>query len=176
MEQQRPATQDEREVLAFLAKDARQSIEALAAATGLSALKVGRIVARLEKRRAIWGYSVVADDDACERAHYYLLLKRSAEPIDDRLMAGLTKAQLDALVPGQEVTVETVECVHGLFDVMVSLWAADLPTASRFRERFLQRFSQAFSEAIILETIVTLCRHGQENPFLAEKLDIFRPL
>ena len=71
---------DEQKVLEILQSNAKDSIDDIAKKCRLSRQKVWRIIKKLEKEKAIWGYAAIADDDSIGMKHYIMLFKRTTQP------------------------------------------------------------------------------------------------
>ncbi len=73
--------QDEKKVIEQLQRNSNESIDKIAKQCGFSRQKVWRIIKRLESNKTIWGYTAVPDKEKQGVRHYFLLIKRSNEPL-----------------------------------------------------------------------------------------------
>ncbi|MBU0496719.1 MAG: Lrp/AsnC family transcriptional regulator [Candidatus Thermoplasmatota archaeon] len=164
--------QDEKKIIAYLQRNAKESIDTIAKKCSFSRQKVWRIIKRLEKTKTIWGYHAVIDDDKVNRHSYIMLIKRSNEP-----MANSTDKIINQTMEkrGAEINVD-VECsklLHGIYDWFVCFTAPDIREAKKFSEIFNREYPNLISEIHILENIFTVKNSGVINPNITQLKDYF---
>jgi DNA-binding Lrp family transcriptional regulator len=163
---------DEKKVIAYLQKNAKESIDIIAKKCGFSRQKVWRIIKRLEKNKTIWGYHAVIDDEKINRHSYIMLIKRSNEP-----MSAATDKIIQQTIEkrGHEINVD-VECsrlLHGIYDWFICFTAPDIREAKRFSEMFNREYPNLINEIHILENIFTVKNSGVMNPNVTKLKEYF---
>ena len=163
---------DEKKVISYLQKNAKESIDVIAKKCGFSRQKVWRIIKRLEKNQTIWGYHAVIDDEKINRHSYIMLIKRSNEPLSiatDKIINQTIEKR------GAEINVD-VECskvLHGIYDWFICFTAPDIREAKKFSEMFNREYPKLINEIHILENIFTVKNSGVINPELPRLKEFF---
>jgi DNA-binding Lrp family transcriptional regulator len=154
---------DEEKILEDLKKNARGSIEQIASKHKFSRQKVWRIIKRLEKKKKIWGYYTVVDDEKLEKKRFFILIKRSTEPIDDAIPKII---DLTMYEKGMDIGVY-VECssyLHGRYDWVFVVTADNMKSVKRFSHLLTKEYHLWISEVHILEDIFAVKKCGIVNP------------
>jgi len=154
---------DEEKILAELKRNARGSIEDIAKKYTFSRQKVWRIIKRLEEKGKIWGYFTVVDDEKLQQERYFVLIKRSTEPIDDAIQKIIDLTMEDI---GETVGVE-VECssyLHGIYDWVFVVTAPDMKSVKRFSHLLTKEYNLWIAEIQILQDIFPVKKCGIANP------------
>ena len=163
---------DEKKVLRELQKNSKESIDKIAKKCGFSRQKVWRIIKRLEKNKTIWGYHAVIDDEKINMKSYVMLLKRTNEPIGDRI-DDIIKASIDEIGQIVSVNVQVNSYLHGIYDWMFCFTAEDIRQAKKFSEELNNRFSKYIQEIHIMEEIFPLKKCESINPNISKIKDYF---
>lgn len=164
--------QDEKKVIEQLQRNSNESIDKIAKQCGFSRQKVWRIIKRLESNKTIWGYTAVPDKEKQGVRHYFLLIRRSNEPISgavDELISGFKKSAAKNL----GVYVRTACVLHGSYDFILCFTAKDISVAKKFIEFINKRYSAIIRETILLEDIFSIKICGMLNPKLDELKDFY---
>ena len=154
---------DEEKILQDLKKNARGSIEQIAKKHNFSRQKVWRIIKRLEKKKKIWGYYTVVDDEKLEKKRFFILIKRSTEPIDDAIQKII---DLTMHEKGLDIGVY-VECssyLHGRYDWVFVVTADSMKSVKRFSHLLTKEYHLWIAEVHILEDIFPVKKCGIVNP------------
>jgi len=75
---------DEQKILDVLKTNANENTDIIAKKCRFSRQKVRRIIKKLEKNKAIWGYTAVCDDESYNLKHFTMLTKRTKYPLTKR--------------------------------------------------------------------------------------------
>jgi len=161
---------DECKVIEVLQKNANENIDTIAKKCGFSRQKVWRIIKKLEKEKIIWGYTAICDDETYGLKHFTLLVKRTPNPVDKKMINEILTTRLEDIVPDAVIRMENIEFIHGSYDGLFSFWTDSLITAKRFCERFNERFPSYVANFELLETIITVRRESVRNPKLKEQI------
>jgi DNA-binding Lrp family transcriptional regulator len=158
--------EDEKKILDILQGNAKASIDDIAKKCGFSRQKVWRIIKKLEEEKTIWGYTVVCEQERYNLKHFFMMMKRSTTPIDQKVMHEMLSTRLDDLVPESNIIMENIEYVHGSCDGIFSFYAPDLIAAKRFSDRFKEHFNEYVAEVELIEGIFFIRNQRLTNPNL----------
>ncbi len=164
--------QDETKVINILRTHAKESIDTIAKRCRFSPQKVSRIIAKLEREKRIWGYSVIVEDEYFELRHYYFLCKRTRTLLPQNLIDEVLNTRIDDLVPRSNIIIENIEYVNGPCDGVFSFWAKDVTTAKRFVEQMNVHFHQYITDCSLLESVYSVRRQGHRNPNIQQNLNL----
>jgi DNA-binding Lrp family transcriptional regulator len=146
-----------------LEQHSKDSIDEITKRCGFSRQKVWRIIKDLEKKKIIWGYTAITDEDPRDLKHYILLVKRNTFPFDESLKKEIIFEKLDAYAP-DSVKIENIFFTHGSFDVVLTFYAADLINAKKFIQIAFKKFEKYIGDYLLLETLVPVRKQGLKNP------------
>lgn len=163
--------EDEKKVIETLEKNAKENIETIAKKCGFSRQKVWRIIKKLEKQKAIWGYSTISDEELQGMKHFILIVKRSTIPIDVSMKKEMVLGKLDSFLPGL-VKVEHIYLTHGLYSGVFTFYAPDLMTAKRLVQSITNSIGQYFDELVLLETLFPIRKSGLKNPQIKQLVEL----
>lgn len=163
---------DEEKILDALKKNARGSIEDIANKYRFSRQKVWRIIKRLEEKKEIWGYYTVVDDEKLDRKRFFILIKRSTEPLDDAIQK-IIDLTLHAKGEKFGIEVESSSYIHGRYDWIFVITANDMKAVKRFTHLLIKEYQIWVSEVHILEDIFPLKKCGIVNPETSKLRDFF---
>ncbi len=162
---------DEKIVINEFRNNARDNIEDIAKKCGFSRQKVLRIIKRLEDEKKIWGYSAIINNEKFDLKRYFILIRRSTEPIDDAISKII---ELTLHKKGKEIGV-TIECssyIYGRYDWILIVTAKDIANVKRFSNILEQEYGNVISEVQIMEELFPVNKSGITNPNM-EKLKDF---
>jgi DNA-binding Lrp family transcriptional regulator len=146
-----------------LEQHSKDSIDEIAKSCGFSCQKVSRIIKNLEKNKIIWGYTAVTDERARNLKHFIALMKRTNIPLDAAVRKEVIFDKLDNY-PSGLVKIENIYLTHGISDWILTFYAPDIISAKRFVEHTIQRFNKYIQEYFLIETLVSIRKHGFKNP------------
>ncbi len=162
------------EVLHCLNEDPTRSAKDIASEIGTYRQKVWREKKKLEREKAIWGYTAVVDENKLNRVMYVLLGK--TKPINkafvDKLLAGSSDRQT-----GETYDVRLISSffVNGEFDWVFTFSASNHQEAKRYFEYIRKVYGDFLIEKpVLMDVSFSLWREGKLNPE-REKLYEFIP-
>jgi DNA-binding Lrp family transcriptional regulator len=154
---------DERKVIAVLQKNAKESIDSIAADCGFSRQKVWRIIKRLEKNKTIWGYHAVVDSDKIQMKRYLLLIRKTTEPVKE-LAEIIISRGIEKYAQEVGVYLEDSQYLHGMYDWEMCFSAKDIKQAKQFCETLNKVYHKYIKELFLLERIFPVKLCGLQNP------------
>jgi DNA-binding Lrp family transcriptional regulator len=158
---------DEQKVLEILQSNAKMNIDTIAKKCKFSRQKVWRIIKKVEKEKAIWGYSAILNDDSIEMEHYILLFKRTTKSVDKNMVNEIAFEKLEDVFQELHMRIENITYVHGKYDGVISFWTDDLISAKKFVNQFSIHMQGLIEEIELLETIFPIRRQTIKNPHIA---------
>jgi len=147
---------DELKVIDLLRREAGQGIDSIAKKCGFSRQKVWRIIKRLEENGTIRGYTAVIDSRKIEAERFVVLVKRTAEPLNKKLVDAIIGRKLEEEGEKLGVTVRESHSVNGEFAWMLSFTAPDLETAKKFCEAIHAIYYGHISSLQLLQVVFLL--------------------
>lgn len=164
---------DEKKVIRELQKDSNESIDKIAKKCGFSRQKVWRIVKRLEKERAIWGYTAIVDDAKLNVKKFLVLIKRVNIPITEEKLNKVINRELKKEAERIGATIDTSYYTHGCYDYFICITAPDIKQVKKFCETLNKLFKDYISELEVLEVIFPVQSGGIQNPDIKELKELF---
>jgi DNA-binding Lrp family transcriptional regulator len=155
---------DEKKILDELLINGKKSINDIADSLGFSRQKVWRIIKTLEKNKTIWGYTTIIDADKQGLKKYTLLIKRTMNPLDNKIGNLLTSGELSQLVPKLGVSIIDSKYVHGEFDWIITFTAKDIKQAKKMQETINSMYHNYIDRVTLLEELFVTRDHGILNP------------
>ena len=156
--------EDEKKVILEIQKNSKDSIDNIAKHCGFSRQKVWRIIKRLEKDRTIWGYTAIVDEDKRGLKDYIVLIKRTNQPLTEKLADTIVVRQLEDLVPHRDVKIENSFYVHGIYDWIITFSASDIRQAKKFCEIIQKIYQGYIKDLFLLENMFSVKKQGITNP------------
>jgi len=155
---------DETKILQELEKNANKSINEIAKKCGFSRQKVWRIIKRLEKDSTIWGYVTVVDHEKQDLNSYFVLIKRTNQPVNNELLESITKRKLEETAEKIGIAIESSYYVNGAYDWIINFTANDIRQAKKFCEGLNIIYEGYIKEVELLEEIFPIKRSSIINP------------
>jgi DNA-binding Lrp family transcriptional regulator len=162
---------DENKVINEFKNNARDNIEDIAKKCGFSRQKVLRIIKRLEKEKKIWGYSAIVNNEKFDLKRYFILIRRSTEPIDDAI-SKIIELTLHKKGKKIGIGIENSSYIYGRYDWILTVIAKDIANVKKFSNILEQEYRNVISEVHIMEELFPVTRSGITNPNM-EKLRDF---
>jgi len=156
--------EDERKILTELQKNCNESIDTIAKHCGFSRQKVWRTINQLEKSHMIWGYTAIVDDERKDLSHFIMLIKRSAKPLDKKIVDRLNSIRIEDVASLQGVTIESSCFVHGNYDWIISFTAKDIKQAKKFYDMLNGGFPEMIEKIDLQQTLYFVRKHHIFNP------------
>ena len=167
--------EDSDRVVKLLLENAKDAVGDIADQCGFSRHKVWRITTALEKKKVIWGYPAVVDDEKRGIKSYMLLIKKTPKPISKDIVDKAVKGEfVDSLVK-MGVHVESSVCVRGFYDYVLCFTAEDIKKARDVCYFFATMFTEYIDELELLETSFVLRKCGIKNPEMEKLKDFLLP-
>jgi len=165
--------EDEKKILDTLLKDSKQSINTIANKLKFSRQTVWRIIKRLEKNNTIWGYTAVIDDDKMGVNSYVVLIKRTTEPIDKKIVEKIINSKLDPVAKKLDVNINLSYYINGIYDWVICFKAKNIIVAKQFCDILRKEYQGYISDLQLLEVLFWAKKQGIVNPEI-EKLEEFQ--
>jgi DNA-binding Lrp family transcriptional regulator len=155
---------DEKKILDELLINGKKSINDISDSLGFSRQKVWRVIKNLEKNKTIWGYTAIIDAEKQGLKKYTLLIKRTMNPLDNKIGDLVTSGKLSELVPKIGVKIIDSKYVHGEFDWIISYTAEDIKQAKKMQEMINSMYHKYIQKVTLLEELFVTRDHGILNP------------
>jgi DNA-binding Lrp family transcriptional regulator len=154
---------DEIKVMDALEKNSKDSVDEIAKSCKFSRQKVWRIIKDLEKRKIIWGYTAITDEEVKNLKHFTVLVNRTNIPVDDTFRNEVVSALIDGKVAGP-VKVENIYLTHGISDWIFTFYTPDIISAKKFVEDAFKRYNKYVKGFTLIETLFPIRKQGLKNP------------
>ena len=164
---------DTEEILNVLRLNSNVSLNSLAEKLGFSRQKIWRIIKNLEKKKIIWGYTTVVDDQKLGYKQYLILLKRSNKTVTEELLNLITSRHVKEHLAKTDIHMIDSYFVHGDYDWVISISARDIKQVKITVEFFYTQLKEYISDVKILEVLFPLEKSGIENPNPNRIKDLF---
>jgi DNA-binding Lrp family transcriptional regulator len=164
------ALQDQIKVLNALEENSKETIKELKKKCGFSHQKIWRIIKNLETNNTIWGHTIVSDENAKNLKHFIVLVKRNKKPFNETIRKEIVNDKIDNFPPNL-VKVENIYITHGMADIVITLYAADLFSAKKFLDYTAKRLKQQIEDYTLIETLFPIRKQGFKNPQIKQFVD-----
>lgn len=155
---------DEIKVLMELQNDSKMNVNGIAKHCGFSRQKVSKIIKQLEKDRIIWGYTAIVDTEKIGQKQFTLLIKRSNEPLERKIMDKIDSIQLEDIASPYGFTIVSSCFIHGTYDWMISFTAQDINHARKFCDLLVKGFPGAIEKIDVQQLLYCVRKHHVFNP------------
>jgi len=155
---------DETKILAELLKNANEKINTIAKRCGFSKQKTWRIIKQLEAKKLIWGYTTVFDEQKIGKKHFILMIKRSTEKIEDRIVDKIISTDTENLAKEFGITIESSAYIHGEYDWILTFIADGIQQAKRFSDKLMNLFPTSTEKITIMQTLMFVRKNNVLNP------------
>jgi len=159
---------DEKKILNELRINGKKSINDIAESLGFSRQKVWRVIKNLEKNKTIWGYTTIIDFEKQGLKSYTLLIKRTMNPLDNKIGDLLTSGELSEIGPKMGVNIIDSKYVHGEYDWIISFTAEDIKQAKKMQETLNTLYHKYIDRVTLLEDLFVTRDHSILNPDFKE--------
>lgn len=163
---------DEIKIISELRKNARESIDKIAHRCKFSRQKVWRIMNKLEETKKIWGYTAVTDDEKLGLKKFFLLIKRTTNPISDELAEKIISRDVEEKAQEDQIGIDNSFFVHGKYDWIICFTALDIRHAKKFSDLVQKSYQGYIADTVLLENLFPIRYNGILNPH-KEKLKEF---
>ena len=150
---------DEKRVISELIRNGNARIDEIAKKLGFSRQKVWRFKKRLEKTKAIWGYTAVVDPEKTETEKHFVFIKWNVQQMDKDTLNILSKGNIDS-----GFSIESSYFLHGMFDWLFIVSVKDIVELKKFCSGLHTTFPGHISEIQTIEVLVPVRVHNVDNP------------
>jgi len=154
--------EDEKKVIKLLLEDSRQSPNEIAKKLGFSRQKAWKIIKKIEKNKAIWGYTCVIDESNFNRNIYFALSKVKA-PIFERVDDIIKSVQEDTEAM-MKIGLLGSYYINGVYDWILMFSAEDVRKAKKFCAHIQNQYMENLERIDLMECIFPLIKYGKLNP------------
>jgi DNA-binding Lrp family transcriptional regulator len=163
---------DEIKIISELRKNARESIDKIAHRCKFSRQKVWRIMNKLEETKKIWGYTAVTDDEKLGLKKFFLLIKRTTNPLSNELAEKIISRDIEKNAQDYLIEIDNSFFVHGKYDWIICFTAHNIKQAKKFSDLVQKSYQGYIAEIDLLENLFPIRYNGILNPY-KEKLKEF---
>ena len=163
---------NDKKILDAMVGNGRLSLTEISEKTGLSRQTVQKTINRLESEHVIWGYQVIVDEEKTGFSTYFMIIKRTIKPIDEKLADKVISRKLEETALKIGVDIVTSFYSHGSYDWILSIRAKNIIQVKKFTEQIKNMYSKHIADIHLLETLFFVKRQGILNPDI-EKLKEF---
>ena len=164
---------DEIRILDQLSKNANKSVNEIAKSCGFSRQKVWRIIKNLERNNTIWGYTSIIDEEKQNKKSYFILIKRTTNPLNKDVIEKITKRDISKKATRLGVKIISSVYTNGVYDWLICFNANNIRDAKRFVEDLNKIFEGFIEEYILLEKMFTIENCGIQNPEINRLKEFF---
>ena len=164
---------DEKKIINELSTNANKSINEIAKTCGFSRQKVWRIIKNLEKNNTIWGYVAVTNEEKLEKKSYIVLIKRTNQPLSNKLVENIVKREIDKEANLIGVDIISSLYLNGVYDWIICFDAKNIIDAKKFCENLTKKFEGYINEIQLLEKMFATKKCGIENPDVGNLKEFF---
>jgi len=157
-------TKNDRKILDTLTVNARQSLIEISDKTGLSRQTVQKTLQKLEKDHVIWGYQPIVDEQKKGLKEYFILIKRTTKPVNEKSVEVIISRKLDKMALSIRTEIVTSFYCHGNYDWVICLMAPDIKSAKKFTEYLKTEHQEVIADVQLLETLFFAKKEGVLNP------------
>ena len=163
---------DELKIITELKKNARESIDKIAHRCKFSRQKVWRIMNKLEESKKIWGYTAVTDDEKLGQRKFFILIRRTTNPLSDELAEKIISREIEKTANAEGIIIDNSFFVHGKYDWIMCFTANNIKHAKKFSDMVQKAYHGYIAEIVLLENLFPIRYNGILNPY-KEKLKEF---
>jgi len=150
----------ERKVLDELQKNCRINIDEIGKKCDCSRYKVSRIIKKLEKSKAIIGYTTAINPNIINLKYFILLIKRSSEPLNQNISKHVAMGDFTDLLPEIDVKIIDTLYLNGYYDFMITFTTDDITKAKETYNRLIEIYSKYIDRMELLETVIPFRLNG----------------
>ena len=156
-------------ILEELQINGRASASEIADKLGLSKQTVAKIISNMEKKKEIWGYTTIFNSKLVGKKPFILLIKTDLYKSNKDFLNKVTS--LDVIKNNEELHgFNTTIFLHGLYDIMIILWAKDIIQAKKLVNSYHQFYKEYIKEIHLYDVLATIRNNRIVNPNMMEEL------
>ncbi len=156
--------QDEKKLLYEITRNTKMNLDTIAKNCGFSRQKASRMMKQLEEKNLFWGYTPVFDEQKIGQEHFLLLIKRTMEKMDEKIVDRIVSTETETLAKKIGVFIETSAYLHGEYDWILTFTADDLKQAKYFSERLISMYPSGTRSITLLQTLFFVRKNNVLNP------------
>jgi DNA-binding Lrp family transcriptional regulator len=156
--------EDEKRILAELAKNSNASINTIAKHCGLSKQKVWRSIKQLEAKNLIWGYTAIVDEKKMGLTNFILMIKRTVRQPGEATVDKIISRKIEDLIKKLGITVESSFYVHGEYDWIITFTSIDIKHAKQIYDSLITLYPGVIKKITIMETLMFIRKQCILNP------------
>jgi len=156
--------QDEKKILSELVKNSNENIETIVKHCGFSRQKVTRAIKQMEAKGLIWGYTAIVDDEKIGQQHFILLINRTMEKMEEKVVDIIVSSKADDLAKELGVTIESSAYVHGEYDWIMTITAESILQAKKFSDTLITLYPSGTKNITILQMMMFIRKQHVLNP------------
>jgi hypothetical protein len=118
----------------------------------------------LREKKILWGYTIVFDERKLGITHFIMLIKRTNEKMDERVIEGIISMESEKLARQFGITIESSAYIHGEYDWMITFFADDILHAKNFSNKLMTLYYTGTEKITILQTMMFIRKHYVLNP------------
>jgi hypothetical protein len=118
----------------------------------------------LRGKKILWGYTIVFDERKLGITHFIMLIKRTNEKMDERVIEGIISMESEKLARQFGITIESSAYIHGEYDWMITFFADDILHAKNFSNKLMTLYYTGTEKITILQTMMFIRKHYVLNP------------
>jgi hypothetical protein len=118
----------------------------------------------LREKKILWGYTIVFDERKLGKTHFIMLIKRTNEKMDERVIEGIISMESEKLARQFGITIESSAYIHGEYDWMITFFADDILHAKNFSNKLMTLYYTGTEKITILQTMMFIRKHYVLNP------------
>ena len=156
--------QDEKKILSELMKNSKENIDTIAKHCGFSRQKAWRMMKQLEAKGLIWGYTAVTDEEKMGLMHFILMIKRTMEKMDEKVVDTIISTKTEDLAKEYGVAIESSAYLHGEYDWILTITAEDIKQVKKFCDKLIVLYPSGTEKITILQTLMFIKKYHVLNP------------
>ena len=160
-------SKNDKKILDALVENSRQSMLEISEKTGLSRQTVQKILQKLEKDHVIWGYQPIVDVQKNGLKEYFILIKRSTKPLDEKLVDKVISRKLEEMATNYGIKSGTTIYTNGIYDMIIYFLAPDILLAKKYTEFIKIMYTDYIIDVQLLESLFIIRKQGILNPNVA---------
>lgn len=150
----------DKKILMELQKNCRSNLDEIAKKCGCSRYTVGRFMKKLEENNTILGYSAIVNPNKENLKHYLVLIKRSSQPVDEKILKNLPVKKISDIIPGVDINLKDTIYVNGIYDWITTFTSDDIFNAKEYCNKILKMYGKFVEKVELLEVVTQVRING----------------